>query len=92
MLFMLCRNRTRDYAAWRAVFDSHAAAHREAGLVLRHLWRSDADPNEVFFLFEVRDRERALAFVNDPAGAEAGARAGVLDGEITLLESAPGYP
>jgi len=91
MLFMLCRNRTRDYTAWRSAFDSHAQAHRDAGLILQQLWRSTADPNEVHFLFEVRDRDRALQFVNDPAGAEAGEAAGVLDGEIALLESVPGY-
>ena len=91
MLYMLCRNRVRDFAVWKNMFDSHAEAHRSAGLRLQHLWRSLDEPNDVFFLFEVEDRERALAFVSAPSGAEAGKASGVIDGEIRLLELAVGY-
>ena len=52
MLFMLCRNRVRDFETWKKLFDSHAQAHREAGLHLTSLWRSTDEPNNVFFLFE----------------------------------------
>ena len=40
MTYMLCRNRLADFARWKRVFDSHAEAHRAAGLNLLHLWRS----------------------------------------------------
>ena len=30
MTYMLCRNRVKDFARWKAVFSSHADAHREA--------------------------------------------------------------
>jgi len=30
MTFMLCRTRVKDYPTWKAVFDSHADAHRAA--------------------------------------------------------------
>ncbi len=85
---MLCRNRVRDFAAWRRTFDSHAAAHRAAGLHLLHLWRETGDDNNVIFLFGVDDIERARAFVSDPAAAEAGRDAGVVDGEIRFLDDA----
>lgn len=88
MIHMLCRNRVRDFETWKAVFDSHVDAHRSAGLRLLHMWRRDGDLNEVFFLFEADDRQRAQEFVADPAGAEAGRIAGVLDGEIIFLEPA----
>jgi hypothetical protein len=91
MLYMLCRNRVRDFAAWKAVFFSHAEAHHRAGLHLLYLWRSTDDPNNIFFLYKVSDRERALAFVNDPAGAEAGKTSAVVDGEIRLLDQIPSY-
>ncbi|MFH1175791.1 MAG: hypothetical protein V1750_00170 [Acidobacteriota bacterium] len=91
MLVMLCRNRVADYSKWKFVFDSHAEAHRNAGLHLRDVWRDTAEPNNVFFLFEVASFERAQSFIGDPAAAEAGQASGVLDGEYNFLESSPGY-
>lgn len=32
MIVMLCQNRVADFSKWKAVFDSHAQAHRAAGL------------------------------------------------------------
>lgn len=91
MLVMLCRNRVADFAKWKAVFASHAQAHREAGLRLMHLWRGLEDPNSVFFLFEVTSLDKARAFISNPAAAEAGKASGVLDGEYHFLESSVGY-
>ena len=91
MTYMLCRNRVADFAEWKRVFDSHAEAHRAAGLHLVHLWRSLDDPNNVFFLFEVSNIEKAQAFVNAPDATEAAKASGVIDGEIQLLESSEGY-
>jgi hypothetical protein len=85
-MFLLCRNRVADFSKWKAVFDSHADAHCEAGLRLLDLWRGVEEPNNVFFLFEVANVEHARAFLSDPAAAEAGSTAGVLDGEYHFLE------
>jgi hypothetical protein len=89
MTYMLCRNRVTDFTKWKDAFDSHAPAHREAGLRLANLWRSVEEPDNVFFMFEVADLERARAFIGDPAAAEAGKAAGVIDGEYHFLESDP---
>jgi len=89
MIVMLCRNRVVNFPAWKAVFDSHASEHGIAGLQLRELWRDLNDPNEVFFVFEVLDVERARAFIRDPLAAAAGKASGVLDGEYRFLESPP---
>ena len=91
MLALLCRNRVQDFARWKALFDSHAAAHRAAGLRLRSLWRGHEQPNDVFFLFEVTDLAKARAFISAPEGAEAGRASGVLEGEYHFIESGPGY-
>ena len=91
MVVMLCRNRVADFAKWKAVFASHASAHREAGLRLMNLWRGLEDPNNVFFLFEVTSLDKARAFISNPAAAEAGKASGVLDGEYHFLESGEGY-
>ena len=34
MTYMLVRNRVADFAKWKAVFDSHSEAHKEAGFRL----------------------------------------------------------
>lgn len=91
MVGLLCRNLVEDYPKWKSVFDSHAAAHREAGLMLLNLWRSVEDPNNVFFLFEITDIDKAKEFINDPASAEVGKASGVLKGEYYFLESCEGY-
>ena len=91
MTYMLCRNRVRDFALWRAVFSSHAQAHVTAGLLLVELWRGVEDPNNVFFLFEVADTARARDFINNPEAARAGVASGVLDGEYHFMEDADGY-
>lgn len=86
MQYMLVRNRVRDYDVWKTVFDSEQGSAEESGLELAHLWRASDDPNTVYFILCVRDRAKADAFVNDPASAKVGERAGVIDGEITYIE------
>jgi len=88
---MLCHNRVSDFSKWKAVFDSHAQSHRDAGLHLLNLWRGLDEPNVVFFLFEVADVKNARAFISDPGAAEAATTSGVLDGEYHFLETGPGY-
>lgn len=91
MIYMLCRNRVRDFATWKGIFDSHAEAHAAAGLDLVGLWRGLENPNNVFFLFKVENLEKARAFVNAPEGAQARKASGVIDGEIHFLEEGEGY-
>ena len=91
MVVMFCRNRVADFAKWQAIFDSHAEARRAAGLHLRGVWRELQSPNNVFFTFDVADLDKARAFINDPAAAEAGKNSGVQDGEYHFLESSAGY-
>jgi hypothetical protein len=91
MTYMLCRNRVRDFARWKAVFASHQEAHQNAGLRLASLWRSVEDPNNVFFIFEVASVEQARAFIGDPEAAKAGVASGVIDGEYHFIEDAGGY-
>lgn len=91
MTFLLCRNRVEDFATWKAVFDSHAAAHRDAGLRLVNVWCAVEEPNNIFFVFEVASMAQAREFIENPDAAKAGAASGVIDGEYHFVESAPGY-
>jgi hypothetical protein len=89
MRVMLCRNRVEDFSTWKVVFDSHTEAHRDSGLRLMNLWRDLEEPNNIFFLFEVTDIDKARQFIDQPEAAEAGRVSGVLDGEYHFLESVP---
>lgn len=91
MTYLLCRNRVADFARWKAVFASHKQAHQNAGLRLMNLWCSVAEPNKVFFLFEVASVEKAQEFISNPESAKAGEASGVLDGEYHFVEDAGGY-
>ena len=91
MTYLLCRNRVADFSRWKAVFASHAQAHQRAGLRLVNLWRSVAEPNNVFFVFEVASVEKATEFISNPEAAKAGEASGVLDGEYHFVEDAGGY-
>lgn len=86
MTYMLCRNRVKDYAKWRAVFDSHTEAHRETGFRLVNMWRSMEDPNNIFFLIEIANIDKAKEFINSPESAKAGEESGVIDGEVHFVE------
>ena len=77
MTYMLCRNKLIDFAKWKRGLDSHADAHKAAGLTLQHLWQNVNDPNEVFFLFAVElfDPEAQLfhdVFLRIPTGMGGG--------------------
>jgi len=91
MQFLLCRNRVADFARWKAVFDSHAQAHRDSGLQLAHFWRGEDQPDNVFFVFEVTDATKARAFIGDAPAAEAAKASGVLDAEFHFVESSDAY-
>ena len=91
MIYMLCRNRVTDFAKWKAIFASHAQAHRDASLQLVKLWRSLEDPNNVFFVFEVGAIEKAKQFISNPEAAQAAQASGVLDGEYHFVKDAGGY-
>jgi len=91
MIYMLCRNRVGDVGRWKAVFASHEAAHKKAGLRLIGIRREVGEPNNIFFAFEVESMEKARAFINDPEAAKAATTSGVIDGEYHFVEDAGGY-
>ena len=88
MTQLLCRNRVEDFETWRSIFVSDEQAQGASGLVLKKLWRAVDDPNNVFFLFDVRSIQEAEAFMSTPEAEEAGRASGVLDGECYFVETA----
>ena len=88
MLRMLCRNKVADFSKWKAVFDSHAGAHKQAGLIRENLWRERDDPGNVFFIFRVEDLAKAKAFISSDDAAAAGKASGVIEGNYWFLNDA----
>jgi hypothetical protein len=88
---LLCRNKVTDFNTWWAVFESYRETHEAADLFLEHLWQNADDPNEIFFLFSVEDRARAVAFVNVPESEEAGRKADVINGDFYFIEEVETY-
>ena len=86
MLSMLVRNKVKDFDHWKNVFDDNLDTTGKSGLTFSKMWRSYDDPNTVWFILKVEDHEKVEAFVNDPASAEVGRQAGVIDGEIFYVE------
>lgn len=95
-MILLCRNRVEDYDHWRKIFDANLSSNlssnldspKNSGLEFIQSWREVDDPNNVFFTFKVTDRKRAEAFLADPASAQTGVEARVIDGECFFLEDA----
>jgi hypothetical protein len=87
MIYMHCRIRVADYATWKEKMDADAKAQRDAGMYMRYLWRGIDDPNSAFFLLEVHDMEKAIAFLNPVDVVEASKKAGVLDFEWHFVTS-----
>lgn len=84
-MVLLVRNKVKEIDHWRRVFDSQTETARAAGLNLIQMWRSVDQANEVFFLFEVKDRDEAEAFMNTPEAASVGREAGVIEGDYHFL-------
>lgn len=78
MTYLFVRHKVADFETWKKVFDSHAAAQEESGLILDRLLHADGDPPEVIMLFKVTDVDKANAFMNTPEAAEAKDVSGVI--------------
>ena len=86
---LLVRNKVKDFAHWHSYFAAESVAAAEYGVTLSCLWQSEDDPNDVFFLLDVEDVDRANAFMARPESQEIGAKSGVVDGEFHYLNAVP---
>jgi hypothetical protein len=89
MHYLLCRNRVRRSQTWRAIFDSHAPAHREDGLTLVNLWQAIDDDADIYFLYAVSGMEKAKSFVSKADNTAIARATGVLEGEMRYLGCRP---
>ena len=86
---LLVRNKVKDFSKWYAYFQEESVAAAEHGVTLAAIWQTADDPNDVFFLLDVEDVDRANTFMARPESQEIGIKSGVIDGEFHYLEAVP---
>jgi hypothetical protein len=84
-MHLLCRNKVKDFAQWKRIFESHAEAHKASGLAREWLRQSVGDPNEIFYSFLVTDEAKARAFISAPAVPDAQKESGLVEGQFWFI-------
>lgn len=74
---VLVAHRVADYAAWKAAFDDHIDARREAGCLGHHINRGVDDPNMVYVYLPAADPDKLREFLDSPDLASVMRDAGV---------------
>ena len=64
VVHLIIHHRVRDFDQWRPFFDGHSGTRKKKGGLGGHLFRSLADPNETFILFEWESLEQAKRFAD----------------------------
>jgi len=86
---LLVRNKIADLSTWHSYFDGDRSLVAEVGVTLQHLWQTTDDPNDVFFLLDIKDIDSANAFMAKPESQELGVKSGVISREVHHLETLP---
>ena len=77
MASMFVKHRVADYGAWKAVFDEHETARRQAGFTAHSLHRDADDPNVIIIALRSNDIGRAKEFATSEDLRSTMQRAGV---------------
>jgi hypothetical protein len=59
---LVVHHKVKNFAAWKPVYDKHAAARKAAGLTKDHVLQSVDDPNPVTVIMDFSDASKAKAF------------------------------
>lgn len=79
MPYFLVRQKVKDYAKWKQVFDEHAPARVTASSKGGYVYRNSENPNEVFVLLEVSDLQKGREFAKSEDLRKTMERAGVTE-------------
>jgi hypothetical protein len=82
---VLLTHEVRDYDAWRAVFDEHAAARKRAGIKGAHVNRSADRPNVVTVYLVADSIDTIGKFLSDPDLKSTMQRAGVVSAPAAVM-------
>lgn len=81
-----------DYQVWRDYFNVNTISYEEAGLMLKSLWHEDSVARtevNVFCMFKVFDKKKALAFLDAPELHRQREKAGVIEKEHHFIDELP---
>ncbi len=84
MAYVLVRHKVKDYAAWKAVFDSGAETQHAGGVRTYQVLHPDDDPNDLLVLHEWDSLDNARAMLGNPELRKMMEQAGVI-GEPEVL-------
>ena len=68
----------KDYAAWRAIYESAEPIRQKAGVTAAEVFRDPKDPNAIVIIHRFPSVAAMQAFLGDPALKSAMATGGVL--------------
>src|ERR1700690_2838138 len=77
-------HKVKDYGAWKAGFDAHASARKQAGLVGHHINRGFDDPNTVSIYLAARTQDALHAFADSPSLKQAMTSSGVVTEPVVV--------
>jgi quinol monooxygenase YgiN len=77
-------HKVKDYGAWKAGFDAHASARKQAGLVGHHINRGCDDPNTVSIYLAARTQDALRAFADSPSLKQAMTSSGVVTDPVVV--------
>lgn len=81
---VLIRHTVKDYDHWKARFDANSATRAAFTSKKGHIFRDEGNPSMVTVLVHFEDAQKAHAFAESPALAEAMQESGV-EGETAFI-------
>jgi len=77
MASMLVQHHTKDYSAWKKVYDDQAGFRRSSGQLSEQVFHDASDPNKLTLLFKWDSVANAQKFSQSPELRAAMEKAGV---------------
>jgi hypothetical protein len=86
MAHVLAKLTGAPLAAVKQQLENDAAEHAEQGMYLEHLWQNAENPEEVFFLFQVKDLAHCRQRIHQMHAQARAENPGVPLPEMTFLD------
>ncbi len=87
MVYLLVRNKVKDFTKWKSAFDEHGNARKQNGSKGGFFFRNINDPNETIFLLEWDNLKNARGFAESEDARNVLMEAGLTDKpDIYFLE------
>jgi quinol monooxygenase YgiN len=77
-------HKVKDYGVWRAGFDAHGPARKQAGILGHHVNRTADDPNTVSIYLAAGTQDELRAFAASPSLKEVMQSAGVVSEPVVM--------